>query len=97
MNVHLAAQVLSHSVGVCISYYVNSSDQKLPREALATSEFVLRMDRIFDSVNGSSFKDLKVERRPVISFHVAFRDESVKWLRAIKFVGAKARIYCVDG
>lgn len=99
MNVRLAAQVLSHSVGVGISFYINTLDHQLPQEAMVTAEFVLRMDRIFDSVNASNFKDLKLDRRPIASssYHVAFWDESVKWLRAIKFVGSKARIYCVDG
>jgi len=51
MHVKLATQVLSHSVAAGISTHVSTS--QLPPEAQDTSEFVDKMDTLFDSLNST--------------------------------------------
>jgi hypothetical protein len=99
MNVRLAAQVMSHSAAVGMQFYVNLPGTRLTKDALVSADFLLMMDKIFDSCNGISFNDLKVGRRPVTRnfYHVDFWCEAAAWLQNLKFLGAKARIYCVDG
>ncbi|GBN50478.1 hypothetical protein AVEN_13167-1 [Araneus ventricosus] len=58
MNVQLAAQVLSHSVAAAL-LYVKATD--IDNKASETSEFVYKMDKIFDSINARSLKHQKKE------------------------------------
>jgi len=99
MNVRLAAQILSHSVAVGISFHMNNSKDVFSSDAAATVDFILRMDKLFDSCNGISFKEFKFARRPVTekSLHCQFWEETIEWLEHVKFLGSKARIYCIDG
>lgn len=99
MNVRLAAQALSHSVAVGISFHMNNAKDGFSPDAAATVDFILRMDKLFDSCNGISFKEFKFARRPVTekSLRCKFWEETIEWLEHVKFLGAKARIYCIDG
>ena len=99
MNVRLAAQVFSHSVATAMKFYMSNSDGRIPADALVTVDMLLMMDKIFDSCNGVNFRDVKEQRRPVTcrSYHSDFWLEAIAWLEGIEFVGAKARIYCVEG
>jgi len=99
MNVRLAAQVLSHSAAVGISFYMNAGTSDISADAAATVDFLLRMDKIFDSCNGINFSDFKLARRPVTenSFHCKFWEETVEWLDHVQFLGSKSKIYCIDG
>jgi len=99
MRVKLAAQVFSHTVAAGISLYSSLPGVLLPSDAGATAELLERMDQLFDSCNGVNFKDVKSNRRPLTatSFHVKFWQDCMKWFSQWKFVGSKAKIYCVDG
>ena len=61
MSVKLASQIFSHSVAAGIYAYVSMN--VLNSSVIGTAEFIEKMDRIFDSVDSLSFRDLKVQLR----------------------------------
>ena len=61
MSMKLASQIFSHSVAACINAYVSMN--VLNSSLIGTAEFIEKMDRIFDSVDSLSFRDLKVQLR----------------------------------
>jgi len=53
MNVQLAAQVMSHSVAVEISFYMNCGNV-ISTDAAATVNFILHMDKLLNSLQFGS-------------------------------------------
>ncbi|ELU10539.1 hypothetical protein CAPTEDRAFT_194063 [Capitella teleta] len=97
MKVKTAAQVLSQSVSAAIMNYICS--KKLPPEALATAQFLKRMDSLFDVFNSSGKFDPKVFRTALHkeSLSLRFLEECLDLLGSIKVVGVKVQPPCING
>ncbi|GBN86169.1 hypothetical protein AVEN_83713-1 [Araneus ventricosus] len=80
-SAHLApVQVLSHSVVAALNLYVKAT--YIDSKASETSEFVYKMDKIFDSVNYRSLKHQKKEMCAVTenSGHVELWKKTIPWI-----------------
>ncbi|CAB3388081.1 Hypothetical predicted protein [Cloeon dipterum] len=53
MKVSLAAQLMSYSVGILMHILIRFGAKGLPPDAAITSDFLLDVDAIFDSMNGA--------------------------------------------
>ena len=73
MNVRLAVQVLSETVGKVLSEFS-------PPEAAATSKFCLMMDKYFDCMNVRNINEHKVKRKPFLKPYESLTDERFSWL-----------------
>ncbi|KAJ3639212.1 hypothetical protein Zmor_004081 [Zophobas morio] len=93
MKVKNAAQVFSHKVQSSMRALVHHGRDVLPKAAIGTANFILFVDKLFDSVNGSCIepKDGKILRRATTAKteHMLFWDEAIKVLQSIKFFGRK--------
>ena len=86
MRVKLVSQIFSHSVAAGI--YAYASMNVLNSSAIGTAEFIEKMDKIFDSVNSLSFRDLKVQRRPFTkdSPHLKIMEEGIDFFKSIQMI-----------
>ena len=74
MNVKLAAQVLSSTVGNVLSNFG-------PPEAAETSKFCIMMDNFFDIMNISNTKEGKHKLKPFLEPFSSLDDHRFDWLR----------------
>ncbi|KAL1512446.1 hypothetical protein ABEB36_002037 [Hypothenemus hampei] len=92
MKVSVAAQVFSTSVAAMLRRMALTSDDSnnIPKEAASTAEFLLFMDKVFDSVNGSSLKRKrgKTLRCAVTerSIHKEFWREAINVFQSMRFI-----------
>jgi len=75
MNVRLAAQVLSESVGNVLKEFG-------PPEAIATANFCLKMDKFFDCFNVRNTKEHKTKRKPFLRQYENVGDDRFLWLES---------------
>ena len=73
MRVHLAAQVLSDTVAVCL-------DKFGPPEASATAKFFSMMDKFFDCLNVRNTTEDVFKRKPFLMSYSDIDDPSFTWL-----------------
>ena len=73
MNVKLAVQILSSSVGNILKEFG-------PPEAFGTTEFCILMDTFFDRLNVQSKEEYKIKRRPNLKPYSDVNDERSSWL-----------------
>ncbi|CAG9829804.1 unnamed protein product [Diabrotica balteata] len=89
MKVSIAAQTLSNTVAAAMKKLASSQLNCLPAEAESTAEFILFMDKVFDSVNGAGTfnKNGKRLRMAVTkkSEHYTFWTEAIQVFESIKF------------
>jgi hypothetical protein len=89
MKVKNAAQVFSHRVQSTMRGLLKHGNTVLPQEAIGTANFLLFVDKLFDSVNGSALNpfDGNLLRRAVTSRteHVNFWNEALRVLESIQF------------
>jgi hypothetical protein len=90
MRVKNAAQVFSHRVQSTMRALLKFGKNVLPAEAMGTANFLLFVDKLFDSIKGSSLNptDGKVLRRAVTpkTDHVKFWDEAITVLRSVRYI-----------
>lgn len=103
MNVRLAAQVFSHSVAAGMRSFVAANF--LPREALPTSEFCMKINHIFDVLN-SSQKSAILPFQTALTVEsqvtLAFIDEAIVWLKSFQIFDKKGKVVnsnfrCIEG
>jgi len=90
MNVRLATQVLSRSVGVVIQSYIKF--EKMPNEAVETARFVERIDRLFDIMNSHSPSANRKWSKPLTLRSIEqFKEleDAVGWIDSWKFKSTK--------
>ncbi|GBN03421.1 hypothetical protein AVEN_114386-1 [Araneus ventricosus] len=85
MNVKVAAQVLSHSVASALRLYVASKN--IESNAIETTHFILKMDKLFDTVNSMTLKHEKNELCAVT------KDSCHEGFGKIWCLGLKSAIY----
>ena len=73
MRVHLAAQVLSDTVAVCL-------DKFGPPEASATAKFCSMMDKFFDCLNVRNTTEHALKRKPFLQPYSDVEDPRFTWL-----------------
>ena len=73
MRVHLAAQVLSDTVAVCL-------DKFGPPEASATAKFCSMMDKFFDCLNVKNSAEHVLKRKPFLQPYSDVDDPRFTWL-----------------
>ena len=73
MNVKLAVQILSSSVGNILKEFG-------PPEASGTAEFCILMDTFFGCLNVQSKEEYKIKRRPNLKPYFDVNDERFSWL-----------------
>lgn len=83
MKVKLATQVLSHTVSAAMLMAVSGG--LLPASAAGTAELVANFDKIFDSLNSTSFKSHKPHNRPITaeSDHCQFMNEMHTFIKGV--------------
>ncbi|KAI4465126.1 thap-type zinc finger superfamily [Holotrichia oblita] len=90
MKVKLASQVFSQRVSSVMRGLVRLGRGCLPESAKNTADFLLFVDKLFDSVNGSTVKAEhgKTLRCAVTSSstHIQFWEEAIRVLKSIHFV-----------
>ena len=97
MKVKLAANILSHSVSAALDYMV--AENEIDSEAMATSQYCLRMNNIFDILNSRSSKDKVWRRRPLQpdSKSSDYLKESLPWLRDLQELNSERRCSFIKG
>lgn len=75
MNVRLAAQVLSESVGTVLAEFG-------PPESAATAKFCLYFDKFFDCLNVRNTREHKFKNKPFLQPYVDVCDERFTWLES---------------
>ncbi|KAI4463288.1 cramped protein [Holotrichia oblita] len=97
MKVSIAAQVLSQRVAALMRGLARLGPDHMPSSGLETSEFLFFMDKVFDSVNGTtvSFENGKTLRCAVSSTsnHNAFWVEAIKVFKSMKYFNKKQRTF----
>lgn len=85
MKVSLATQLLSHSVSSALKTYVRFN--QIDQSAMATADFVERIDQVFDVLNSRCHVDHKWKKPLTVRSHDQFKllDEAVDWLSSWKF------------
>ena len=73
MNVRLAAQVLSHSVGSIMAAYSGPDCQK-------TSSYMLLTDRLFGCLNTRSLNEAEMRRKPDLAAYTDVNDPRFNFL-----------------
>ncbi len=86
MKVILATQVMSHTVSAAMLMAV--SNGLLPPSSAGTAELVANFDKIFDSLNSTSFKSHKPHNRliTVESDHCQFMNEMQTFVKGITVI-----------
>lgn len=74
MNVRLAAQILSSTVGKILLQFG-------PAEASETASFCLLMDKFFDCMNVRNTKEWNLKQKPFLKPYSSVNDERFDWLR----------------
>eukprot|EP00112_Aurelia_sp_Birch-Aquarium-sp1_P001448 Seg1156.4 transcript_id=Seg1156.4/GoldUCD/mRNA.D3Y31 product="DNA transposase THAP9" pseudo=true protein_id=Seg1156.4/GoldUCD/D3Y31 len=74
MNVKLAVQVLSESVGTVLQKFG-------PPQAEGTAQFCLMMDKFFDCINVRNTKECTIKRKDFLKPYSSIHDERFSWLR----------------
>ena len=74
MNVKLAVQVLSESVGKVLQKFG-------PPQAEGTAHFCLMMDKFFDCLNVRNTKECTIKRKDFLKPYSSIQDERFSWLR----------------
>ena len=74
MNVKLAAQILSSSVGNILKEFGPSEDS-------GTAEFYILMDTFFDCLNVRNKEECKIKRKPNLKPYSDVNDERFSWLK----------------
>lgn len=84
MSVKLAAQVLSHSVAAGVSTLVQVG--VLPQSAIATANFIEKIDSLFNAFNSSGSKKSQSMRHAFHekSGHKTFLEETHEWLKSVR-------------
>lgn len=95
MKVSVAAQTFSCTVAAVMKKIASTDSGLLPREAVDTAEFILFMDKVFDSVYGLSVKPLSGKNlRYAVSErteHVEFWSQSIEVFKTIHFYNNKKK------
>jgi len=89
MHVHLAAQILSHSVAAGI--YTHVALGAMPAEAAFTAELIDNTDSLFNCLNASTFRHQKHYMSDG-SKHPAYLNDCKEMLSSMKVVGSKAAV-----
>jgi hypothetical protein len=86
MKVKLATQVMSHTVSAAMLMAVSGG--LLPPSAAGTAELVANFDKIFYSLNSTSFKSHKPHNRPITaeSDHCQFMNEMRTFVKGITVI-----------
>ena len=97
MRARLAAQVFSHSVFAGIHTHVALG--AMPAEAIATTNFIGKMDNLFDCFNAGTFCGTKQYRRTLTegSKHWDLLTECKELVSSLKIRGSPVKASCVDG
>lgn len=92
MGVSLPNQIVSHSVasGIKALYDENTFTKETSEKALFTSEFMMKMNTLFDILNG---KPSLTRNSPKILFLIEMRH----LMTNIKLIKPKAMAFCFDG
>ncbi|KAJ8916400.1 hypothetical protein NQ315_014610 [Exocentrus adspersus] len=98
MKVSIAAQVFSARVAAAMKSMAKFGAQTgMPSEAVDTAEFLLFMDKLFDSVNGSRINPKGGKRLRVAisstSEHMSFWQEAITVLQSLCFHNIKRKTY----
>ncbi len=96
MKVRLAVQLLSFSVACGMKTLCKT--KVLAEDALVTSEFIEKMDEIFDFLNTSKYRDKKVTRSAFYFFHNLRKcDEYINFIKSISIPGLKRKADFLNG
>lgn len=84
MKVKFTTHVFSHTVAAAILMCV--SVNALPPSAAGTAEFLLKFDKIFDSLNSSNLNSPKPHRRAMSasSVHKEFIPRAIQFVKSLK-------------
>ena len=97
MKVKYAAQCLSNSVSAAMNFCI--ANQSIPTEAVATSEYLKKINDVFDAMNSSSPLDKVKLRRPLYtaSESVDFLLDMLKWLTELETLNKSRRCHFIRG
>ncbi|CAH0550874.1 unnamed protein product [Brassicogethes aeneus] len=99
MKVSMAAQIFSRRVAALLKGLARlASNEDMPSEASETAEFILFMNKCFDSLNGVKVNNSNEENylRCAVdedSPHMAFWIEAIKTLQSVKFIKSNSTKY----
>lgn len=92
MAVKYATQIFSESVSIALLILMAIGE--LPADAKATSEFLERMDKLFDCLNSSAVKKQNEKMRYAMSDgseHQSFLEACITWISGWHFGGPRSR------
>lgn len=95
MRVKLATQVLSRTVAAAIATYAKL--RALPKEAIATAEFVENFDLLFDLFNSGQKFHYKPTKCAFTTSSLSYLTELQTFINSLQVIGTERSLPCVEG